>query len=134
ALRVKTAPLRVGWERRYAVLLGSRARDVLAYEESQRFAAFERRDRDFEAALVAFRVAARGGAAPPGTDLAALAADAATRAAALGLCQELPEGSVPYARVILAELARHPEGATSVGADVEAAIATGYRARQIRFL
>jgi hypothetical protein len=53
-LRIAVAPIRVAWARRYAALIGPAARDIVAFEESHRYSAYERRTVAFEAAYVSF--------------------------------------------------------------------------------
>lgn len=86
-VRVKAAPIRVAWARRYAELLGPNAQDVLAFEETQRFAAFEADTRAFEAAYVAFVLGTRPGKPAP-ADLADQAARAIEGAAKLTLYRD----------------------------------------------
>jgi hypothetical protein len=134
ALRLAIAPLRIAWEQRYAALLGAAARDLLAYQEAQRFKAFEQRARGFEEAYVAFLIAARTGAADAAgrAALATSGAEAARRAAAMGLYGDAPGGRVTEASRILGELAR--AGGTGPSAAEAQAIAEAYEVRQPRFL
>ena len=131
-IRVEMAPLRVAWERRYAPLIGDAARDVLAYQEAQRFEAFERRDAAFERAYVAFEVAARGGPAPKAGDLTDAAVAAAVAAADLGLYRDAGAGRVPVAQAIFDELGRAGGGA--VPAEARAQVTAAYEQRRLRFL
>lgn len=129
AVRARIAPLRVAWERRYASLLGPSERDIVAYQETERFAAFERRARDFESAYVDFLVAARTGLAAP--RLLERATLAATRASGMSLYRATPSGAIPEASSILATARAHGGDAPS---DVHATIARNYRVRRLRLL
>jgi len=132
-VRVEMAPLRVAWERRYAPLIGDAARDLLAYQEAQRFDAFEQRDAAFERAYVAFEAATRGGPAPVTGDLADAAIAAADAAADIGLYRGAGNGgATPLAQVILDELGR--AGGRTVSADVRSRVMAGYQQRRLRFL
>ena len=129
-LRVEMAPLRVAWAQRYAGLVGKSGKDVLAYEEAQRFKDFERRASEFERVYVDFLVATRGGSAPPSADVAATGELAAVRAAAMGLYNDSKDGRVPEAVRLFQEIVRccHASGAT------QNAITDALEARQLRFL
>ncbi|HEY6179459.1 MAG TPA: hypothetical protein VIX73_33620 [Kofleriaceae bacterium] len=128
-VRARIAPLRVAWERRYGALLGPSERDVVAYQETERFAGFERRARAFEQAYVAFLVAAHSGAAAP--KLVELATLAATCASHMGLYRATPSGLATEASSILAIAHAH-------GGDVDpTAVATidlNYQVRRLRLL
>lgn len=128
-LRVKTAPLRLAWARRYASLIGRRSQDLLAFEETARFRAFEERAARFEAAYVDFQVAVKTKAAT--ALLAEKAAAAALGAAQMGLHREDNNGRAP-------EAARIVEDLRAAGADLSpeagAAIVEASDARRLRFL
>jgi hypothetical protein len=128
-LRARIAPLRVAWEKRYTPLLGPSAREVVAYQETARFEGFEQRAAAFEAAYVAFLVAAHGG--EPAGRLLDIATAAATRASGMGLYRDTPDGRVSEASRILAVLGAHGEQAPS---DVLATIAQNYQVRRLRLL
>jgi hypothetical protein len=124
-LRVKTAPLRVAWERRYAALIGDRSQDLLAFEETSRFRAFEARAARFEAAYVDFLVALRGKAEKP--LLVTRASAAALGAAQMGLYRD----GKPEAGRIVEDL-RASGGDLTPDAGKE--IATQHEWRRLRFL
>lgn len=128
-LRARIAPLRVAWEKRYAPLLGPNAREIVAYQETNRFEGFEQRAAAFETAYVEFLVAAHGG--EPAARLRDLATAAATRASGMGLYRDTPDGRVSEASRILAVLGPHGEQAPG---EVLAAIAQNYQARRLRLL
>jgi hypothetical protein len=130
-VRAEMAPVRIEWERRYAPMIGPRARDVLDYQEAQRFKLYEARDAAFEHAYVTYLVASRGGALPKGATLPQLAADAAQGAADLGLYRATPQGRVTEAQSIFDALAKTGAKAS---ADVTESVATSYDARRLRFL
>ncbi len=117
-LRAQMAPLRVEWGRRYRALLGARASDVVAYEESQRFAIYEQRVTAFEQAYVAY---AKAKAAHAG-DLATRAATAARLAADL----ELYRGTTTEAAWIVND--------AGVSVPDDPAIAQAYAIRRLRLL
>lgn len=79
ALKVKLAPPRVGWEKRFGSLIARELHSVAELQEATRFAAFEKENRDFETAYVAQLVAA------PGPDKEIQRRRAAVLAAKLGL-------------------------------------------------
>jgi hypothetical protein len=129
ALRARIAPLRVAWGARYAPILGPNERDIVAYQETQRFQAFEQRAYAFETAYVDFLIAAKTGAAP--AKLLEVATSAATRASGMGLYRDSPAGRITEASNILAITQSHGKQASSaVLADIE----LNYRARRLRFL
>jgi len=101
----------------------------VAYQETQRFAAFEQRAAAFEAAYVDFLVAARTGAAP--AKLAELAASAAISASGMSLYRDTQAGRVTEASHILATAREMGQQASS---DVLATIAQNYQARRLRLL
>ncbi len=57
-LKTKLAPPRIGWEKRYGALIAQELHVVAELQEANRFAAFEKRNRDFEHAYVAQLLAA----------------------------------------------------------------------------
>jgi hypothetical protein len=128
-LRARIAPLRVAWEKRYAPLLGPSAREIVAYEETARFAGFEQRAAAFEAAYIDFLVAAHG--SEPSGRLLDLAIAAATRASGMGLYRDTPDGRLAEASRILAVVGAHGEQAPS---NVLATIAQNYQVRRLRLL
>ena len=126
ALRARIAPLRVAWENRYAAMLGPHERDLVAYQEARRFAAFEQRASSFETAYVEWLVAAGTGAPP--AKLRDLAVAAAIRASGLCLHRDTEAGRVREATRILATV-------TGVApSDVLAAIERNYQMRRLRVL
>jgi hypothetical protein len=129
ALRAQIAPLRVAWEARYAPMLGPNERDIVAYQEAKRFAAFEQRAVAFETAYIDFLVAVRTGADP--TKLAELASRAATSASGMGLYRDTQTGRIDEASHILATAHERGQQASS---DVRATIAHNYQVRRLRFL
>jgi hypothetical protein len=128
-LRARIAPLRVAWEKRYAPLLGPSAREIVSYQETARFEAFEQRAAAFETAYVDFLVAAHGGAPP--ARLRESATTAATRASGMGLYRDTPDGRVREASRILDVLGAHGEQAPS---DALTTIAQNYQVRRLRLL
>jgi hypothetical protein len=128
-LRVKTAPLRIAWARRYASLIGNKSQELLAFEETARFRAFEERAARFEVAYVELQVALHGKAAKE--LLATKAAAAALAAAQMGLHRDGKNGRTP-------EAARIVEDLRAAGADLPPetgeAIAAELEARRLRFL
>jgi hypothetical protein len=82
-LKLKLAPARVGWARRYQAALDDRPRDVVELQEAQRWHRLERQARDFEQALLELRAAEGTGAEV--SAVAGLRRQAALQAAALGL-------------------------------------------------
>jgi hypothetical protein len=131
ALRARIAPLRVAWGQRYAALLGPQARDIVSYEETQRFAMFEQRANAFESAYLGFLAAARTGGDP--ATLTELAARAATRASEMGLYRDTDAGRVTEASHILVIARDHGRGA-HVSSEVLASVALNYGVRRLRFL
>jgi hypothetical protein len=89
--RLKLAPPRVAWARRYRALIAGPARQLLELQEADRFAAYERAAQAFESALIA---AAQAGGSPQ---------PAALAAAALGLYVDpTPAGDrIPFARALV---------------------------------
>ena len=59
-LKTKLAPPRVGWEKQYGALIAREIHTVAELQEANRFAAFEKENRDFEQAYVAQLVTAPG--------------------------------------------------------------------------
>ena len=127
--RAQIAPLRVAWEHRYGALLGPSERDIVAYQETQRFAGFERRAQAFEKAYVDFLVAAHNGVAA--AKLVVLAKLAATAASEMGLYRATPSGLITEAANILA--IAHSHGADADGGTL-ATIDRNYQVRQLRLL
>jgi hypothetical protein len=127
--RARIAPLRIAWERRYGGLLGPSERDIVAYQETDRFAEFERRAQAFEQAYVAFHVAARNGVSAP--RIVELATRAASAASQMSLYREKPTGRVTEASEILA-IARSHGG--EADATSQAEIARNYRLRGLHLL
>lgn len=60
ALKVKLAPPRVAWEKRYGALIARELHTVAELQEADRFNAFEQQNRDFEAAYVAYMAGPSG--------------------------------------------------------------------------
>jgi hypothetical protein len=52
SLKTKLAPPRIGWEKQYGALIASELHTVAELQEANRFAAFEKQNRDFEEAYV----------------------------------------------------------------------------------
>jgi hypothetical protein len=130
--RIQTAPLRVEWGRRYADLIGAHASDLLAREETQRFARFERRALDFERAYVSFAIAAR---ATPGLDadgLAAAAGPAIVAAAEIGLFRDTSSGR----RSVAAGLAEtlHQVSGKPLSPELQKTLQIAFQQRRLRFL
>lgn len=94
ALRLELAPARIAWARRYASLLAGPLRQVVEFEETERFRSGERWCQEFEQAAVS-----RAEARSPGEET-----DARWRlvvaASALALFVDSPDGRVAYARLI----------------------------------
>jgi hypothetical protein len=128
-LRARIAPLRVAWDKRYAPMLGPSEREIVAYQETARFAAFEQRAAAFETSYVDFLVAAHGDEAPG--RLLEVATAAATRASGMGLYHDTPGGRLSEASRILAVLEAHGQQAPS---DALATIAHNYQVRRLRLL
>jgi hypothetical protein len=94
ALRLKLAPARVAWARRYKALLAGPLRPIVEFEEAERYRSWERWSIEFEQASVAAAQAANGGDAPARWRLA-------MAASALALYTESPDGArVAYARQV----------------------------------
>jgi hypothetical protein len=130
-LRVKTAPLRIAWARRYATLIGSRTQDLLAFEETARFRAFETRAHAFEVAYTEFLVGARSPVAAGKDELAKKAEAAARAAARMGLHRDTRTGRITEAARIVEDLrAAGGDLSREAGADIAAA----YEVRRLRFL
>jgi hypothetical protein len=60
ALRLKLAPARIAWARRYQSLLNGPAKQIVEFEETERFRTWERWSIEFEQAMVAQQQAAEG--------------------------------------------------------------------------
>jgi hypothetical protein len=84
ARKQRLAPPRVQWERRYRALVDDSLRGVFAFQEADRFRAFERQARAFELAFVRYQLS-------PGDAQLRLAA--AQAAAAMGLLVPSASGS-----------------------------------------
>jgi len=130
-LRVRTAPLRIAWAKRYATLVGPKASEVLAIEEAARFAMFERRVIDFERAYVAFAGALRVTPHPDTDKLAVLGTAAIRTASELGCFRDTPEGRRALA-AILVDAYRTAGG--TLADDVAKQISEQQQRRRIRFL
>ncbi len=125
-LRAQIAPLRVAWARRYSAMMGSNLRDVLAFQEAQRFASYEREAADFANSAVGFLVARR--TAPNNPELQAKAERAALSAARLGLYTGVAGQRAPYANKLL-------EGrTTNLGRGTADEIQQAYLLRHVRYL
>lgn len=131
-LRVKTAPLRVAWARRYATLIGSRTQDLVAFEETARFRAFETRAHAFEIAYTEFLVAARSPVAVPKEELAKKAEAAALGAAQMGLHRDTAHGRITEAAHVLEDF--RAAGGADLSREQRDAVAAGYETRRLRFL
>ncbi len=130
-VRVKTAPIRVAWARRYAALVGPNAAELLAIEEARRFKDFERRAIDFERAYLAFAVAEREAPRGDAGRLAALGEAAIRAASEIGLYRDTPEGRRSVASILAGSL-RQAGG--HVSAELAKQIAGGHEQRRLRFL
>jgi hypothetical protein len=106
AERVKAAPARIAWARRYAQLLGGTAGTLLELEEARQFQVWERFALELEDALVAREQAERSH-----QDEAVSRWRAAVAAAALGLYVERDGARVAYAKVLAGDLETAPAGA-----------------------
>jgi hypothetical protein len=60
ALKTRLAPPRIGWAKRYGTLITQELHTVAELQEASRFAAFEKKNRDFEQAYVAQLLAVPG--------------------------------------------------------------------------
>ncbi len=130
-LRIRMAPLRIAWAKRYATLIGPIASEVLAIEEADRFAKFERRAIDFERAYVAFATALHTTLAPDAAKLAVLATAAIRTASELGFYRDTPAGRRAFTAVI-GELARG--AGSAIAPDVSKQVSDQQQRRRIRFL
>jgi hypothetical protein len=129
AQRVAIAPIRVAWARRYASLLSPDAQDVLAFEETQRFADFERRIAAFEAAYVKLGIAMRGS---PGADLGKLANDAIVAAADLELYRGVGAARAALATTLMKQV--QSAGGVDLAPSLAQTVADDYQVRRMRFL
>jgi hypothetical protein len=126
-LKVRLAPPRIAWARRYAAVIGSKALDVLEFEEAKRFERFEAELREFEQAYVSTLTNTEPTASEPASDQKLRAAIAAAR---LGLYVDSPEGRLPLATKLWpAQPLAHP----TVAADMDEFHAA-QAARVLRFL
>lgn len=126
SVRVQIAPLRVAWARRYAAMMGSNVRDVLSFEEAQRFIDYQRGASDFASATVEFLLARKN--APGDPDLQAKAVRAALAAAKLGLYVGAAGRRIPYAQKLL-------EGrASQLPRRTQDEIRNAYQLRHVRYL
>jgi len=128
-LRPLLVPMRVAWVRRNAEMLGPRVASVLADQEAERFAWFERETRSFESALVDYLAAlpARNG------NVTALAFAAARGAAQLGVQATGKEGRVRYADLLMSRLPSPPPPTPALDLQREA-IDAAYLLRHVRYL
>ena len=97
-LKTRLAPPRIAWEREYGDLIARDLLSVAELQEADRFAAFEKQNRDFESAYVAQRLA--------GPKQEAERRTAALRAARLGLYVNGPvhRARVPVATMLVPEM------------------------------
>jgi hypothetical protein len=110
-------------------MLGPSEREIVAYEESRRFEAFEQRAYAFETAYIDFLIATRARVAPG--KLLGVAVKAATRASGMGLYRDTEAGRVTESSRILGivqDTGQRPSD------DVLASIALNYRVRRLRLL
>ncbi|MGC4091213.1 MAG: hypothetical protein QM756_25715 [Polyangiaceae bacterium] len=109
--RVKLAPARIAWARRYAELLGGTAGKVLELEEARQFKSWERWARELEDALVAAEPAKRSGQRDDAARWRVVVA-----AAALGLYVEGNGAREPYAWKVAEGLSAVPQPVTPLPA------------------
>src|SRR5215831_3808861 len=126
SVRAQIAPLRVAWARRYAAMMGSNVRDVLSFEEAQRFIDYQRGASNFASATVEFLLARKN--APGDPDLQAKAERAALAAAKLGLYVGAAGQRIPYAQKLLEGRASHLPRRT------QDEIRNAYQLRHVRYL
>jgi hypothetical protein len=132
-LKVRMAPARVGWARRYRELLHGPARDLAEFHEAERFRAWEVWTQEFEEAMVAHEraLATRQGEA-------AARWRAVVAAAALGLYVETaPDGTrAPLAQELAGDLRASPRPPTAQdrAAGLPATLAEALRRRGPRLL
>jgi hypothetical protein len=100
-VRVRIAPLRVAWERRYTASFGGASVQLLRFEEAERFRQLELATRDLDRALIAYFTAIDAGV--KGAELRPLGLEAA-RLAALGLTARASVGRGDRADELLAEI------------------------------
>jgi hypothetical protein len=130
ALKLKLAPPRVAWARRYGTLLDERPRDVVEFQEAERWKQDERAARAFEEALVAWRMAGSGAGE-------ALRLKAALAAAELGLFLEGGAAGprAPFALAIAGDLDQRRALAASPEATRQLdALVGALELRRLRFL
>jgi hypothetical protein len=92
ALRIRLAPARIAWARRYRDLLNGSVRPVVEFEEAERFRAWESWTIEFEQALIAHLEAKTAQLAEAEARWRVIVA-----AAALGLYVETGQGPRPFA-------------------------------------
>lgn len=99
SLKVKLAPPRVGWEKRFGSLIARELHSVAELQEATRFTTFEKENRDFETAYIAQWLAPEGPAKDTQRRLAAVLA------ARLGLYVNDPNrrGRIPVATTLTSE-------------------------------
>jgi hypothetical protein len=101
-VRVRIAPLRVAWERRYTASFGGASVQLLRFEEAERFRQLELATRDLDRALIAYFTAIDAGV--KGAELRPLGLEAARLAAGLGLTARASVGRGDRADELLAEI------------------------------
>jgi hypothetical protein len=127
--RLGMAPIRIAWARRYLVALSSEVQALVGYEESERFARYERAALDFQRAYVAYRKALATPATPH-AQLSSLRDDAALSAGHLGLYSvaagERPE---PLGLALL-----RTSNAPAAASDISPKVRAAYDAARLRLL
>jgi hypothetical protein len=103
ALRIKLAPARIAWARRYPELFRGPAKQIMEFEETERFRAWEAWTIEFERAMVALRIAEKSG-----EDEATARWRTIRSAAALGLYVETAGHRDPYGRKLAGGHAEPP--------------------------
>lgn len=131
AMRIKTAPIRVAWGRRYAELLGPNAQEVLAFEETQRFQRYEEQTRRFADAYVEFLRGTRPGK-PAAADLALRAERAITAAADLAFYRDRGGVRVLEAAALVEDY--RVAAGVDVPHELQQRVKDAYEQRRIRFL
>jgi hypothetical protein len=123
------APIRIAWARRYLVALSSEVQALVGYEESERFARYERAALDFQRAYVAYRKALATPATPE-PQLSTLRDAAALGAAHLGLynvaASERPE---PLGLALL-----RSSNTPAADSDISPKVRAAYDAARLRLL
>jgi hypothetical protein len=102
-VRVRIAPLRVAWERRYTASFGGASVQLLRFEEAERFRQLELATRDLDRAVVAYYMAIDAGT--KGAALRTLGLQAAALSARLGLTARASVGRGDRADQLLGEIA-----------------------------